>query len=253
MNKVIKEHKWILEYKYKGVPSKEYENDIKRFSSGEPIDYIIGNMSFLGCDIDLKGHPLIPRAETEYWTEKAIRHIQHEKGVSGLLNFMDIFSGSGCIGLSLLKHFTQASVTFVDNDMLCIKQIKRNVVRNHFEKRSHTIIQSDVFSKVSDTYDYIFANPPYLSAKRMGYVESSVLEWEPQKALFADGNGLFYIKKVLNEAPEYLAPLGTLFIEFDSWQKKNIENYTRQLKAKYRHVEFWRDQYKKWRVLKAVK
>ena len=91
MNKVIPENKCILEYKYKGVPSKEYENDIKRFESGEPIDYIIGNMSFLGCGIDLKGHPLIPRVETEYWTEKAIRHIQHEKGVSGLLNFMDIF------------------------------------------------------------------------------------------------------------------------------------------------------------------
>lgn len=244
-----KEQQWLLKEKYHGIPTEEYTKDLIRLTSGEPLDYIIGFTIFLDCYIDLSLQPLIPRTETEFWVEKAIKHIQ--KNMSNKdISILDIFSGSGCIGVSLLHHIPNAKVDFAEIDQTLSTQIEKNIKKNIQQiDRSH-IITSDVFSNISGSYDYIFANPPYIPTKNITIVDSSVKNWEPHKALFAEGDGLTYIKIILDQAPKYLNPEGELYIEFDSQQKEAIEEYVQQT-PHYSYV-FEKDHYDKWRVLHII-
>lgn len=241
MNNYLKEKEWLLQEKYGGVEASEFRNDMKRLKSGEPIDYLIGFFEFLGCKIDLSFRPLIPRTETEWWVEKAMKNITPEK-----ISILDIFSGSGCIGITLLKHLPNAQVDFGEKEPSFAAQIEKNLIVNEIDLARTRVFTSDVFTDIpKKKYDYIFANPPYLSREKMEVVQKSVLAYEPDGALFAEDNGLLYIKKLLNEAPHFLAPNGKLFVEFDSRQKPEIEKL---LEGSPLRTEFWKDQFSRWRV-----
>ncbi|MDD5606388.1 MAG: HemK family protein methyltransferase [Candidatus Pacebacteria bacterium] len=220
-----KETEWLA--KEKGIS----EKDLKRLKNKEPIDYIIGFYEFLGCKIDLSYKPLIPRAETEYWVEQILQNLKGD--------CLDIFSGSGCIGIAVLKH-TKAKVDLADKYF--ISQIKLNLKINNLRAK---VIQSDIFSKITKKYDFILANPPYIPCSRK---LAKSISYEPKQALYAGKDGLFYIKKFLKQASCYLKSSGVIYLEFDSCQKKGIT----ELLKKYKY-EFFKDQYGKWRYLKAQK
>ncbi len=219
------EREWLL--KEKGLS----EQDLKRLEEGEPIDYIIGFYCFLGCKIDLSLKPLIPRSETEYWVEKIIPEIKGD--------CLDLFSGSGCVGLALLRH-TKAKVDFADK--YCLEQIKINLKINRLKGR---VIFSDIFSGIDKRYDFILANPPYIPTWRR---LAKSLSFEPGRSLYGGQDGLFYIRKFLEQASLYLKSSGVIYLEFDSGQKKEIE----RLLTNY-HYQFFKDQYNRWRYLKAQK
>lgn len=278
-----KEDLWLLHEKYGGKETPEFFEDIRRIESGEPADYVIGFSTFLGAKIDLSHHPMIPRQETEWWVEKAINtivatvagrglpavslsnpqpHPEHlelppssvstniRTGLqtpSGEVNILDIFSGSGCIGIALLKNLPDALVDFGEKDPLLVKQIEKNLEINNIEKERANVFETDVFANIPPKkYDFIFANPPYISHDRKHQVARPVIEHEPHLALFADDDGLFFIKKLLDEARNFLTFDGKMFIEFDQWQKEKIEELVKE--SKFEGV-FWRDQNDKWRVV----
>lgn len=246
----------LLKEKYKGIETAEFKKDVSRLKNGEPLDYVIGFTEFLGCKIDLSKKPLIPRPETEFWVGEVIRQIsnffhdreKYEKRV------LDVFSGSGCVGISIMRHIKNANVIFAEKDKNCISQIKINCQINNRLIRTNKpmmkrfkIIQSDIFSDVRGNFDYIFANPPYIPETRRGKVQKSVLKYEPQKALFAGQDGLFYIKKFLKDAGKFLKEGGKIYMEFDRAQKNQINKLLKLYK--YQKWEFHRDQYGKWRYL----
>lgn len=220
--------------------------------SEKPEEYKKGSTSFLGCHIDLSYRPLIPRAETEFWVGQAIRDIQKKK--ERPLRVLDIFAGSGCIGIALLSHLPSVHVDFGEKNEKFVGQIRKNLKLNDLEDSRAHVIQSDIFQKISrtpclpaGTYDYIFANPPYIARARKDTVQKSVLEWEDENTYFAEDGGLFYTKKLLDEARTHLAPRGEMFIEFDPHQKPHIKQYAE--KTNWGKIEFRRDQYRRWRVV----
>ncbi len=243
----------LLREKYGGIETPAFFEDVKKLESGEPLDYLIGFSEFLGCTINLSFRPLIPRAETEFWVEKAMQEMQNTP-----LHILDIFSGSGCIGVALLKHLPNAQVDFGEKDSNLVLQIEKNIVLNKIAQERARLFVSDVFTNIQPKkYDYIFANPPYISRERIENVQKSVLDHEPEDALFAPDNGLFFVKKLIAEAPQYLAPNGKLFIEFDSWQKEEIEKLLGCQGEASPHVarlrldndSFQKDQYDKYRTV----
>jgi len=200
----------------------------------EPLEYVKGFTEFLGCKIDLSKKPLIPRPETEFWVQNAIKDILTNSSLLGCCNFrvLDIFAGSGCIGIAILKHVKNAKVSFAD--------VENRMV-------GHKVVKSDVFSNIKGKFDYIFANPPYIPTTKKHKVQKSVLEFEPHKALFAGKEGLFFINKFLKDAQKFLNCDGEIFMEFDSPQKPKIDKLLK--KYRYKSWEFHKDQYGKWRYI----
>jgi len=220
----------------------------------EPLEYIRGFTEFLGCKIDLSKKPLIPRVETEFWVSKAINSIlafcrMQECCKDKNIKILDIFTGSGCIGLAVLSALggpatggKRVLVTFADKEKKCIDQVKINLKINN---ATGIVRQSDVFSNIKGKFDYIFANPPYVARKKIKQIQKSVLQHEPHSALFGGQDGLYYIKKFLKQASVHLSTGGRIFLEFSPEQKKAIGELLKSLG--YKAWKFNKDQFDRFR------
>jgi release factor glutamine methyltransferase len=209
-----------------------------------PEDYKNGFKDFLGARIDLSKRPLIPREETEYWVSIAIKEIK--EGAECL----DLFAGSGCIGISILKNVKSSFCDFGEKEDLFLEQIKISLDLNNINKERCSLIKTDVFSNIKKKYDYILANPPYVAESRINEVGEDVKMFEPSIALYGGSDGMEYIKIFLNEAVNYLKDSGIIYLELDPEQKDLIEEI---IKDKYSKFEFLKDQFNQYRFVKIEK
>ncbi len=103
-------------------------------------------MKFNNIKIDTCKKVLVPRIETEYWTKQAVSEIKTFDKVVSNLKILDIFAGTGCIGIFVLKNLKNSKVVFVDISDDAIEQIKINLELNNINKDRYEIIKSDMFS-----------------------------------------------------------------------------------------------------------
>jgi len=233
---------WILRDKYEGKIFRLPIKDRQQLKNGCPLDYLIGWKPFLNCRIDLRFWPLIPRPETEFWAGQAVGEI---KKTPNRVKVLDIFAGSGCVGLAILKNTFNTRVDFAEINSRFIRQIKLNLALNKMPVSRWRVIKSDVFQNITSRYDFILANPPYIPLKNKRRVVSSVRRHEPPQALWAGQEGLLYIKKFFGSLKKYLTPNGQAWLEFDSPQKNKIAALLK--KEKFNRWKFCRDQFGRWR------
>jgi len=215
-----------------------------------PEEYQRGFAIFLGCRIDLSARPLIPRPESEFWTSRAIGDLEK---IKGNIRVLDIFSGSGCIGVAAAKSLPLALVDFCDIDPKAVEQIKINIGINAINAARVQIFLSDIFGGIPQDvrYDAILSNPPYIDPARCAEVQKSVLDYEPHIALFAGKGGLEIIEKFLNQAKNSLKDKGFIYMEYDPLQKKLVGDIIKS--EKYSSSEFFKDQFGQWRFVKIFK
>jgi len=208
---------------------------------------------FLNCKIDISKKVFIPRIETQFWVKKAIKdcRLQIENFKLKKPKFLDIFAGSGCIGIAILKNVKKSKVDFVDIDQNAIEQIKINLKLNKVSPKRYKIIKSDIFEKVKGKYDFIFANPPYVARERLNEVQQSVKKFEPKISWYGGEGGLKYIKRFLKGAKDHLKENGMIFMEIDPMQKESIEKILKE--NGYKNFKFYKDQFKKIRWMKIWK
>jgi len=208
---------------------------------------------FLNCKIDISKKVFIPRIETQFWVKKAIKEIQNYITLYRYneLKILDVFAGSGCIGIAILKNVKKSKVDFVDIDQNAIEQIKINLKLNKVSPKRYKIIKSDIFEKVKGKYDFIFANPPYVAKERLNEVQQSVKKLEPKISWYGGRGGLKYIKRFLKEAKNHLKENGMIFMEIDPLQKESVEKILK--KEGYKNFKFYKDQFKKIRWMKIWK
>jgi len=216
-----------------------------------PVEYEKGYTKFLNCKIDLRNRVFIPRIETEFWVKKAFKNCKLQIANCKLkkVKILDIFAGSGCIGIAVLKNIKNSRVDFADIDKRAIEQIKINLKLSRISPKRYKIYQSNLFEKLKGKYNYIFANPPYAAKEKIKEVQPSVLRYEPRRAILGGKKGLFYIRKFLKEAKKFLKPDGTIYFEFDPEQKNEISNILR--KENYKNFKFFKDEFKKYRFVKV--
>jgi release factor glutamine methyltransferase len=208
----------LLRDKYGGQKSADFFTDCARLASGEPLAYVIGWVPFFGCKIWLDSRPLIPRTETEWWTEKAIESIRARK--CRPIDILDLCAGSGCIGTAVGAAIgEEARVTFVELDAAHISTIEKNCHENGVANR--TVLAADLFAGVGGAFAYILANPPYLDRK-LNRVEESVVAYEPLRALDGGQAGMEIIERIIAGAPARLSPDGELWLEHEPEQTNAI-------------------------------
>ncbi len=168
-----------------------------RTETNKPIQQIIGKAYFAGHIYSVNENTLIPRPETEFLVDRCQKEFSQEKK----LKIIDIGTGSGCIAIELAMYYQNAEVSAVD---ICQETLDTAVenARHYNVLKKINFFKSDVFSKVQDMFDIIVSNPPYIPFSME--IQKDVHDFEPHSALFAEDNGLFFYKKIINEAKNYL-------------------------------------------------
>jgi release factor glutamine methyltransferase len=214
----------------------------------EPLAYIIGDQPFLGLKIYLDSRPLIPRPETEWWTEQLLDNLEVKLPVGSLtskLRFLDLCAGSGAIGCAALARIPNAQVYFGEIDPAHEATILKNISENKLDKSRADIRIGDLFEPFGDiTFDVIAANQPYIPSDRA--LPTSVANYEPALALFAGVDGLSVISRIAASARCHLTENGVLWCECDS---STTETARDLFEAQGFKAEIRNDQYDKPRVI----
>jgi release factor glutamine methyltransferase len=176
-------------------------------------------MPFCGVKIFLDSHPLIPRPETEYWTMFAIEKIKNIKNPK----ILDLCAGSGCIGVAVLKHIPESTIDFVEIDENHHSTIKKNIQENGIDSKRTRIFGGSLFENITDQYDMILTNPPYIDPRLSDRIGESVRAHEPDLALFGGNDGMGLINEILSNCGQFLKPGGMLYIEHEPEQTEMIK------------------------------
>ena len=211
-----------LEYLKKYLhPEDNLDEAIKRLENGEPVQYIIGDTYFYNSLIKVNKNVLIPRPETEELVEIVIKLIT--KYLLTNINILDIGTGSGCISIALKKEFPNSNVTACDISEKALELARENAKINN---TPINFIQSDIFSKITDKYNLIISNPPYIREDEeiMPIVKNN----EPHLALYAKDNGLYFYKEILKNSSKYLTLKSIIAFEIGEEQGPDIINIAKQ-------------------------
>lgn len=214
----------VVRDKYEGDAEKVTQEDTERLAAGEPLAYVIGWVPFHGLRIDLSSRPLIPRPETEWWTEQLIIRLHEKFGVDGTFanksfSFLDLCAGSGAIGLSILKTFPNAHVSFGELMPEHVEQIKKSIELNNLDASRADVRESYLFESFRNDihqemrFDVIAINPPYVPENRE--LDSGVTKFEPSEALYSGPDGLDLIRAISVKVDEYLYPKAEVWLEAD--------------------------------------
>ncbi len=139
-----------------------------------------------------------------------------------ILRGIDLFAGSGCVGVAVLKHVPSAHVDFGEKEARHLTTIEKNIRMNGIDPSRTRVFSTDVWNAAQSSYDFVLANPPYLSRARLDRVQQSVLEHEPPEALFSDDDGFELIKRTIEGLPRHLDRGGQCWIEHEPEHSKRI-------------------------------
>ena len=203
----------LIRDKYAGDKDADLADDLRRLSEGEPLAYVIGWVPFLGLRIRLDTRPLIPRPETEWWTEELCAHLS-ERFADAPVRVLDLCAGSGAIGLAVLARVPGAHVSFGELMPEHAELIRLNLDENGLDAARATIRSDDLFEPfLSERFDIIVTNPPYIPSERV--LDESVTGYEPPEALYAGSDGLEVIRRIATDVPQHLNHAGEVWIECD--------------------------------------
>ena len=196
------------------------EEIYQQLAAHKPAQYIIGQTDFFGMQLTVDERVLIPRPETEELVELILAENSEEN-----LKVLDIGTGSGAIALALAKNRPAWSVTAAD-----ISQDALDLASENAKNQKFNIFfkKSDCFAEISEKYDIIVSNPPYISREDESEVGLNVLYSEPHLALFADEDGLAIYRRIAEDAKDYLKDGGKIYLEIGYKQGQSVPELFRK-------------------------
>jgi len=202
------------------------EDALKILNTGYPIQYLIGNVEFLNTLIYVDERVLIPRFETEYLSDKIIKLNPQHKSI------LELGAGSGAISIALKKNL-ECNITAIDISEDAITLAKHNALVNNVDIN---FLVKDMREEPKHNYDIIVSNPPYIP--KNGYVDKNVLKYEPHLALFAEDEGLYYYKVILDKYLNHVNKNGLIALEIGDNLKDKLIPILDSYNLKY---EFFND------------
>ena len=192
----------------------ELKEIIEELKTGKPYQQILGYTEFYGNRFFVDENVLIPRPETEELVELAISKIKNLKSKIQNLKLLDVGTGSGIIPITLKKHFKNAEISAMDISEKALEIAKKNA---DFHKTEINFIQKDYLNtELTEKYDIIISNPPYIGIEENIEIEDSVKGFEPNIALFSPtSDALIFYKKIAKDGEKYLNENGMIFLEIN--------------------------------------
>ena len=185
--------------------------DVSALKEGEPVQYVLGKTSFFGLDILCNPSALIPRPETEELVAWVVGDHNH-----GLMNVLDIGTGTGCIPLALKNvrnHWTLSGLD-VSVDALSLAAENGKALKLAVNWIQHDILSSDFKGAFPEAFDLIVSNPPYIPMSEKTEMPELVIEYEPDIALFVpDDDPFVFYKRIASFAKQNLKPDGFIYLE----------------------------------------
>lgn len=211
------------------------DNEINKFrvlisqrAEGKPVSRIINKRSFWKRDFKLNEEALDPRADSEILITTILKYYPnlHEK-----LNILDLGSGSGCLGLSLLEEYKNSYVTFVDISEKSLQIAKLNAKEFSLADRSK-FYNCDWNEKDWDRnllefrekskFDIVVSNPPYIPTNDIKLLKTEVKSFDPMIALDGGQDGLTAYKSIFLRLKNLLKDKGKVFVEIGEGQQSSV-------------------------------
>ena len=197
--------------------TKSYFELIDRRIKREPIAYITNKQSFWNDEFKVTKDTLIPRPETELILESVISYFPDKKID---LNIADLGTGSGCIIISLLQEYINASGIGIDISKEAIKIANENkkLLKNHERLK---LLDEDYAEYNLNGFDIIVSNPPYISQDSLD-IQKDVYDYEPHLALFSKNNGIEAYNKIISNLASRSDKNFFLFLEIGLGQASEV-------------------------------
>lgn len=211
----------------------QYIECISRRQSREPLQHITGVQDFMGLEFAVNEHVLIPRQDTEILVEEVMKD---EFDGSRIL---DMCTGSGCILISLLHYSNWCKGVGVDISSAALAVSKENANKLLPEEKRPVFVESNLFEAVEGTFDIIVSNPPYIRTKVIENLMPEVKDYEPMQALDGYEDGLYFYRRIVEEAGEYLNKDGRLYFEIGHDQGAEVSELMKS--AGYEQVRVVKD------------
>jgi release factor glutamine methyltransferase len=212
-----------------------------------PIQYILGTVHFMDLWFKVDGRVLVPRPETE----ELVRWVLADIPPGSAPTILDIGTGSGCIAISLAKNIPNAQIFALDVSTPALELAQENALRN---KVSVTFLEMDILhaKALSERFDIIVSNPPYVRNLEKVKMERNVLGHEPEGALFVpDDDPLLFYREIVGFSERHLKNGGSLYFEINQY----LGERTMQLlmDRDFTGIEMRNDMYGNQRMLKGKK
>lgn len=214
------------------MPLGFYRDRIRMRAARIPLQQILGEASFMGLDFKVNGFTLCPRPDTETLVETVISEVKDKDA-----KVLDLCTGTGCIGISLLVcgGFKNMTLSDISKEALLVADFNAKKLAPGF---SVEVIESDLFEGIPEgrKFDVIVSNPPYIKDVVIETLEPEVRKFEPRLALSGGDDGLSVYRRITEKAPLY-AP--SLFLEIGYDQAEEVRELL--LKAGYGDIKVIKD------------
>ena len=253
-----------------GQQSLRYEECISKREQRVPLQHITGEQEFMGLTFRVDENVLIPRQDTETLVEQALEILK--KGQlprsGGKLHILDLCTGSGCILLSVL-HYADKCDTGRYNAGQCdpgmhdpekhdaedpadmpgdiegtgadISEKALSIAGQNADALGIRagFIRGDLFENIRGKYGMILSNPPYIRSAEIDALQEEVRLHDPREALDGREDGLYFYRRITDEAREHLLPGGWLIFEIGYDQAEDVSGLMRS--AGYTEVRVKKD------------
>lgn len=193
--------------------AEEFFRLIERRSKRIPLSYVIGTRDFFGLTFKVNENLLIPEQETEILVEEVIKHSEGK-------TVLDMCTGSGCIAISIALFGKPLKVTASDISEKALEVAVENA--KNLEVCEISFIQGDMFENITEKFDIIVSNPPYIETKVIDELMPEVRDYIPRLALDGDEDGLKFYRIISKEAVKKLNKNGRIFYEIGYNQSRAV-------------------------------
>lgn len=219
---------------------KEYEIAVQKRAEHIPLQYIIGEQEFMGLRFKVNSNVLIPRQDTETLVEQVLKIVKPGMKV------LELCTGSGCVLISVLKNAPELTGMGSDISKTALLVAKENAKLHEVDAEW---VRSDLFDNITETFDVIMANPPYIPTGEILSLMPEVRDFEPENALDGGADGLDFYRKIAGQVKDYLNPGGYVYMEIGYDQGEAVSELMRN--AGFTEVEVIKDLARNDRVVKG--